>query len=161
VYVLAIAHGTILYQEQYFSYAAPITDDRNGFYQWTPTATRPQRIASECVGSQPVSARYMIWDDPETQSLTLCDRQTGTVTKAWATSCIRPDLAANEVYVACLDYAHRLAVVIQVHTGARTILGDTVDDANGAIVNGHVYWIVRKGLTEFGNMLNSWALPAA
>lgn len=159
VYVLATDQGTILYSESYRVYGAPTDDARNGLYLWTPTVGGPQRIGSEWSADVHLSTRYFVWDDSRTQSVTLYDRHTGTATIAWATSCIRPDLTANGGYVACLDYVRRFAVVIRVDTLARTVLGDTVDDANGAIVEGRVFWIVRTGVTEFGNTLGEWELP--
>ena len=80
---------------------------------------------------------------------------------AWATSCIRPDLSDDDTYIACLDYARRLAVVIQTHTRARTVLGDALDNTNGAHrQRASLTGIARDRSTQFGNMLDSWALPS-
>lgn len=161
MYVLAVYKGAIFYGEQTFSYGAQVDDGWNGLYQWNPPATQPQRIGATWSDYVVLSSKYIIWDDSAAQNVTLYDRQTGTKTDAWATSCIRPDLSDDDTYIACLDYARRLAVVIQTHTRVRTVLGSTVDDANGAIVSGHVYWIVRDKSPQFGNVLDSWELPSA
>jgi hypothetical protein len=161
MYILAVYQGTIIYGEQYFADGAQIDADRNGLYEWNPLTTPPQHVGATWSGNISLSSKYIIWDNSAAQSVTLYDRQAKTRTDAWASSCIRPDLADDDTYVACLDYARRLAVVVQIHTRARTVLGDTVDNTNGAIVNGQVYWIVRDRSTQFGNMLDSWALPSA
>lgn len=162
VFPVAVDQGTILYSQRIINNPPSTTQYKDGgMYLWKSRATAPQHLSQVFSMKVRMVSQYAAWDDAQTQSLTLYDRQNGNVTNTWASSCIHPDLASDGAYVACLDYDHSLAVVIQIHTRARTVLGATVDNTNGAIVNGHVYWIARMGATQFGNVLDSWALPSA
>lgn len=162
VFPVAVDQGTILYSQRIINTPPSTTQYKDGgMYLWKSRTSAPQHLSQAFSMKVRMVSQYAVWDDAQTQSLSLYDRQTGSVTDAWASSYIHPDLASDGTYVACLDYDHSLAVVIQIHTRTRTVLGDTVDNTNGAIVNGHVYWIARVGSTQFGNMLDSWLLPSA
>lgn len=160
---LAIEQGTVLFGESYRGNELPSFHNKAGIYLLKPGSSSPQFLSPSVSLSQQstMNPRYAIWDDTKAQSLVLYDRQQGTVANAWAASCRHPSITANSSYVACVDYANNQAVVIQAPSGARTVLGSTVSSASGAIVNGHVYWIEREGVTLFGTMLGDWALPTS
>ena len=165
--ILAINQGRILYYERYRDNPLfqnpndPFSHDMDGTYLWTSSSPIPRHISKSPALNLSLSRHYAVWNDEVAQTLTLYDLQKNLSLSAWATSCIRPDIDASGSYVACLDYAHNLAVLIQVKAHERTTLGDAVDNSYGAIANGLVYWLVRKGTSLFGNEVDAWPLPAA
>lgn len=68
----------------------------------------------------------------------------GKVTQFWDTTCLRPALAPDRPYVACLDFDANVMRLLSVPSDAGVALGgaDGGDGGDrGAIANGRAYWI--------------------
>ncbi len=152
-----IAHGTILVDE---SQASPSPQD--GLYLWTLGGAAPRHISPEVTTTGHLNDRYVVWDQPQTRTLTLYDRGTGQTSEQWGPKCIRPDIALDRPYVACDDFDSGTMVLVQIPTGQAITLGDANQSSSGAIADGRAYWAVPgNGPGGEGNIVDYVDLPAA
>ncbi len=156
-----ITQGKILYDE----FITPFSDQvksypQDGLYFLNIATGASQRLFSSAMSGGILGGQFVVWDNREPQSLGLYNIKTNTVEGVWTTACIRPDIAADGSYVACVDYQNQLAMLIQVPSGAQTTLGPTSINARGTIANGRVYWLVPEDHTQFGTEIDIWPLPS-
>lgn len=155
-----VAQGKIFYTE----FIKPVPEQiktypQDGLYSVNIATGASQRLSSSAVSGGILGGQYVVWGNQQPQSLGLYNIKTNTVEGVWTTACIRPDIAADGSYVACVDYQNRLAMLVAVPSSTQTTLGPTTLNARGTIANGRVYWLVPEGRTEFGTEVDVWPLP--
>lgn len=152
---LSVSNGSILLIERH---PQPVASD--GVYLWKLGDAAPQQLSNDQPANGALSDHFAVWDNPQSRTLALYNRDTGKLSESWESHCIRPAIAQDRPYIVCIGIDEGEMVLVQAPSSLFSVLGNAPRSETGAISGGRAYWVQPGSSNSSNNVIDYVDLPS-